>query len=311
VKETRRAFDCFGGRVEVRAGGGGAAAALAQAQAKLLDAHWRLSRFEPESELSRLNRDPRTEVPASELVRRLVAAVATAGEQSGGLVDGTLLGEIERAGYTRSLPAGGAEAAEAPALPAPPPAPAGPSLGAEWSAVRVDERAGTVIRPPGVLIDGGGLAKGLLADVVGADLAGFATFSVECCGDLRLGGTAGAERKILVEDPRGGAPIGELALRDGAVATSGTSRRSWTRSDGRPAHQLLDPRSGKPAFTGIVQATALAPTALLAEVYAKAALLSGPRRAAAWLRFGGVLVLDGGEVERVPASRELPVAALA
>jgi len=31
--------------------------------------------------------------------------------------------------------------------------------------------------------------------------------------------------------------------------------------DARPAHHLLDPRTGRPAYTGVVQATALAPTA--------------------------------------------------
>ncbi len=47
--------------------------------------------------------------------------------------------------------------------------------------------------------------------------------------------------------------------------------------------------------------TALAPSALLAEVYAKAALLSGPERAAEWLPHGGVLVHDDGEVDVVAA----------
>ena len=78
------------------------------------------------------------------------------------------------------------------------------------------------------------------------------------------------------------------------MATSGIGRRSWLGSDGRPAHHLLDPATGRPAFTGLVQATAVAPSALQAEVRAKAALLAGPREAARWLPDGGVLVLDDG-----------------
>ncbi|HEY2716907.1 MAG TPA: FAD:protein FMN transferase [Solirubrobacterales bacterium] len=304
MSESRIEFECFGGCVEVRAGGGaGAPAALERARARLLDAHRRLSRFDPGSELSRLNRDQRCEVPASPLLRQLAVAIAEAGERSGGLVDGTLLREIERAGYADSLPQG--------RRPTPPPAvapsgPAGPRDRADWAALRVDQRAGTVIRPPGVQIDGGGLAKGMLADLLGADLAGFGSFAVDCCGDLRLGGRAGAERRVMVDDPGGGPPVGELRLRAGGVATSGISRRSWRRAGGRPGHQIIDPRSGEPAFTGVLQATAVAPTALLAEVYAKAALLAGPEEAPAWLPFGGVLVLAGGTVETVPASTELP-----
>jgi FAD:protein FMN transferase len=303
VSEARIELECFGGRVEARAGGAGATVALEEARARLLDAHRRLSRFDPESELSRLNRDPRTEVRASPLLRRLAAAVAEAGGRSGGLVDGTLLREIERAGYVGSLP----RKVPPDALRSPlPGAPAGPSPSADWAAVRVDEHAGTVIRPPGVKIDGGGLAKGMLADLVGADLARFDSFAVDCCGDLRLGGRAAAERRVLVEGPRGGAPVGELRLRGGGVATSGISRRAWSRADGRPAHQIIDPRRGEPAFTGVLQATAVAPTALLAEVYAKSALLAGPAAAAEWLPYGGVLVLSQGEVEAIPASRRLP-----
>jgi thiamine biosynthesis lipoprotein len=85
-----------------------------------------------------------------------------------------------------------------------------------------------------------------------------------------------------------------FALADGGVATSGIGRRSWLDARGRPAHHLLDPATGRPAFTGLVQVTALAPTALEAEIRAKAALLSGPDAARAWLPDGGVLVADDG-----------------
>jgi thiamine biosynthesis lipoprotein len=80
----------------------------------------------------------------------------------------------------------------------------------------------------------------------------------------------------------------------GGVATSGIGRRSWLDTRGRPAHHLLDPATGRPAFTGLVQVTALAPSALEAEIRAKAAILSGPDGARAWLPDGGVLVGEGG-----------------
>jgi thiamine biosynthesis lipoprotein len=113
---------------------------------------------------------------------------------------------------------------------------------------------------------------------------------------VRVGGRAGRARAILVDDPLGGDPLRELRIADGAVATSGITRRAWTAEDGRPAHQLLDPATGEPAFTGILQATALAPTGLLAETFAKSALLAGPEGAEAYLPFGGVIVEEGGAV---------------
>jgi FAD:protein FMN transferase len=297
-------FECFGGRCAVRvidADAVGASRAAREARQTLLDAHRTLSRFDPGSELSRLNADPRRVVPASPLLRKLVAAALTAGLRSGGLVDATLVGEIEAAGYASSRDFGGdAEGRAAP--PAHPVAqlhPAAPNPRADWCAFGVDEGAGTVTRPPGLRLDPGGIAKGLMADLVGEALAGFGAFAVDCCGDLRVGGTRGREQRILVDDPAGGAPLHELRIAAGAIATSGVTRRAWTDSGGRRAHQIIDPRSGLPAFTGVVQATALAPTGLLAETLAKSALLVGPARAASQLPFGGVIVEEGGAVRIV------------
>ena len=89
------------------------------------------------------------------------------------------------------------------------------------------------------------------------------------------------------------------------MATSGIGRRCWVGPDGKPAHHILDPSTGEPAFTGIVQATALAPSAFLAETYAKAALLSGPEHVAEWLPYGGIVVCDNGEVGFLDGDRPL------
>jgi thiamine biosynthesis lipoprotein len=57
------------------------------------------------------------------------------------------------------------------------------------------------------------------------------------------------------------------------------------------------PTLGIPAWTGVVQATAPAPTALAAEILAKTALLLGPEGGRAALgRYGGVLILDDGSL---------------
>jgi thiamine biosynthesis lipoprotein len=312
--EAHRSFECFGGVATIHVRGADAAsgeAAAGEARAQLLDAHRRLSRFREESELSRLNRDPRSEVPATLLLRRLAAAVATAGSHSGGLVDATLLGAVERAGYRHSLE-GPRPFSLAEALAGQPQRqPAQPHPARLWRSVGIDEDGGTIVRPPGVRIDSGGIAKGLLADLVGASLSEHRTYAVDCCGDIRIGGCAGQERTVLVDDPFGGGPVHELRLRDGAVATSGIGRCCWAGAGGGAAHHILDPSSGEPAFTGVVQASALAPSALLAEVYAKAALLSGPEHAAEWLPHGGVVVHDDGSVGVVAAARPLEQPAVA
>ena len=121
-----------------------------------------------------------------------------------------------------------------------------------------------------------------------------ASFAIDCAGDLRLGGAAGLPRPVQVASPFDRAILHTLELTGGGVATSGIGRRSWLDARGAPAHHLLDPATGRPAFTGVVQVTALPPTAVEAEMRSKAALLSGPDAAAGWLRHGGVVVLDDG-----------------
>ncbi len=309
MSEVRRTFECFGGLVGVAVLGPASMQperAAAAAEARLLAAHRRLSRFLPGSELSRLNRDPRGRVPASPSLLRLAQAAREAGKLSGGLVDATLLGAIEAAGYRDSM-RGRAGAGE-PSAPGPVAA-AGPRPARAWAEISVDWRAGEVVRRPGIEIDSGGIAKGLLADEVAAGLAGFPAFAVDCCGDVRVGGRAGRARPIRVEDPFGGEPVCTLAVGDGGVATSGITRRRWTGPGGEPAHHLLDPATGRPAFTGVVQATALAPSAFLADVLAKWALLSGPELAPGRLPHGGVLVLADGSVEEVPAREPAGTAA--
>jgi thiamine biosynthesis lipoprotein len=159
-----------------------------------------------------------------------------------------------------------------------------------------------VTRPVGVRLDTGGLAKGLFADILAGELRRHASFAIDCAGDLRVGGAKAIPRPVRVASPFSDRVLHEFELSDAGVATSGIGRRSWLDSRGVPAHHLLDPSTGRPAFTGVVQATALAPTALGAEILAKAAVLSGPESARNWLPHGGVLVYDDGEFEVVDST---------
>jgi thiamine biosynthesis lipoprotein len=321
-REVIEEFDCFGSRCGARVIGSGHARtgheAAALARRTLLVWHRRFSRFLPDSELSRLNGDPRETVPVRPLMARLAQAVRDAGLLSGGLVDGTLVGELERAGYAHDLPRPTLALASALQL-APARRPAGAAPARRWQELDVDFQAGTIARPPGLMLDSGGLAKGLFADVLGELLASHASFAIDCAGDLLIGGAAHRIRPIVVESPFDGRTLHTFELSHTGVATSGIGRRSWLGGDGRPAHHLLDPSSARPAFTGIVQVTALAPSALDAEIKAKAALLSGPDAAPRWLAHGGVIVFDDGShrvlappplVQPPPTAQQPPVVTL-
>ena len=312
-QEHRHTFACFGGQCTVivadAARPADAAVAAAMAKRALLAWHHRFSRFSAESELSRLNRDPAATVAVSPLMRRVVETAVGAARDTGGLVDVTLADEIELAGYAGHFDGEGTDLRAALAL-APPRAPGGPHPDERWRRISVDSRAGTVHRPPGLRIDVGGIAKGVFADELAALLAGFDAYVLDCAGDVRVGGHAGVVRPVHIAGAFGDERLVSFALTGGAVATSGISRRSWIDARGRPAHHLLDPRTGEPVFSGIVQASAVAPTAAEAEVLAKAAVLSGPARAAEWLCHGGVIVSDDGGYARLGPAAAVPEAAV-
>src|SRR4051795_9618216 len=132
LAETRTSFPCFGGRVTIIASVG--ARDLIPMRALLETWHRRLTRFDPESELSRLNHDPREQVPVSPIMACFVAAAIEAADRTDGLVDPTLVGEIEAAGYTGDLgdPAGLELERVAAARPA------APSPERRWLEVHVD-----------------------------------------------------------------------------------------------------------------------------------------------------------------------------
>ena len=89
------------------------------------------------------------------------------------------------------------------------------------------------------------------------------------------------------------------------VATSGTSVHRWTVA-GRPSHHLIDPRTGRPARTDLVQATVLARSAREAEAIAKTAVIVGSEAALERLDRRGVhaaiLLTERGEVLLTPST---------
>jgi thiamine biosynthesis lipoprotein len=289
--ETVEQFECFGATVTMQASGEAEIVRLGLRRAREIgeEVHRRLTRFDPASDLCRLNADPRELVPAHPLVRRFAEAVHWAGEVSVGLVDATCLPAVEAAGYRAHwTPEDASDDRRAddelsqwrPA----------------WASVSVIGDA--VSRPPGTRLDSGGLGKGLAADLMAAALAACATFVVNCGGDLRIGGLQALERPVDVAGIDGEAPIHRLMIARGAVATSGVTRRAW--QDG---HHLIDPRSGRPADTGLLQVTAVARTGLQAEVRAKTALLGGTAAAAKTLTGGGVYVTQDGSVHVVTSQQ--------
>lgn len=264
---------------------------IAAALVRELDHEW--SRFTEDSALSRLNADPEPTVQVPPRLAFAIGRALAAAQLSGGLVDPTMGAELRALGYDRTF----SELDAAPDTFEPRPQPAGADAAGRWKTISVDVGQGIVRRPPGIEIDLGGIGKGLAADLIVALLADRSHVLADIGGDMVCGGRRAREivQRTVVNGPDGGS-IAALELHDGAMATSGVTRRSWVH-EGKFQHHLLDPMTRRPAHTGLLQATAAAQTGADAERRAKQALLAGPLAAPAILEDGGVLVHDDGQVQ--------------
>lgn len=229
------------------AGGPDDPAADVAATLERLESAW--SRFRPGSEISRLNASGREDVSPETVL--LVEAGLAAWAETGGLYDPTVLAAVRAVGYGD----GGASAGGSRAVPG-------------CAGIRVD--GSTVTLPPGVGFDPGGIGKGLAADLVSARLAarGASDVVVSVGGDLRV--RAGA-RAVEVEDPFDrDRVIAVLHVADGGVATSSTRARRFAGG-----HDIIDPRTGRPAESDAVAVTVVAAGAARAEALATAVLVAG------------------------------------
>jgi thiamine biosynthesis lipoprotein len=178
-----------------------------------------------------------------------------------------------------------------------------PAPACSFADVVLDEATCTVDKPLHVRLDLGGIVKGRTADHAAGLLPRPGV--VDAGGDavLRDVEHEGPRWIVDVEDPRDARrALLALAIGDRAVATSGTNRRRWAAGGGM-AHHLIDPRTGKPAASDLVQVTIVAASAELAEVLAKTVLVLGARDGGAFLsRFddvAAILVGTDGDVRRI------------
>ena len=251
----------------------------------------RFSRFDSRSELAQLNRAVGPTEVSPELLDLLVRARTHASETRG-IFEPAVGSALQAAGYDRSFAPGALDDDRVP----------GAAVRASVTMLEIDEDTRRVTRPPHVQLDFGGFLKGRTADRAAALARGAVV--IDAGGDAVLrGAPAGAAGwTVDIEDPRDASrSLGSVVVRDEAVATSATNRRRWRRGD-RSMHHLIDPRTITSAATDLIQATVFAPSAELADVMAKVAVVLGTGAAAGELErraLSGVLVASDGSIHAV------------
>ena len=245
----------------------------------------RFTRFSEDSELSELNRSSGKKFKASPDLFTVVALTRRFFHLTRGLFDPSILPDLKRVGYDRSMDV----------LRELGPSPLLETLLANgrpsFSETDLDESDHTILLPPGMTIDLGGIAKGWIAEQAANILSGYAiACAVDAGGDMFLVGLPdGLEQwPVALEDPL--QPENILTVlkgHPGAIATSTLTKRVWQQA-GRNRHHIIDPRTGEPAVSDWISVTVIAQHAYEAEVFAKALLIGGPQEAEEIVRHSGI-----------------------
>ncbi len=152
-----------------------------------------------------------------------------------------------------------------------------------WDKVKYDRKQITL--PLGMEIDFGGIAKEYAVDTTAIILTKYlsskssrpTSFLINFGGDL-YSNTKRANGKVWnigIEQPRTNSkPSTSISIHQGAIATSGDSRRFHLKDDIRYGH-ILDPRNGWPIENAPASITVAAPTCITAGMLATMALLQG------------------------------------
>lgn len=253
------------------------------------------SRFDPSSELFKLNHAADRPVKVDEKLAALIESAVSYCRETDGLFDVTM-GGVTRLWDFKSRIVPSREEVEA----------ALPHVGFNHVAV---SDGSVLLRDPLACIDLGGIAKGYIADGILALLRkrGVAHALVNLGGNVAvMGGKPDGERwniGIRRPFPSSAMPLplafATLLLADGAVVTSGVYERAFVQEK-RLYHHILDPRTGFPAQTDLLSATIVTRHALDADGFTTALVIMGSNKALSFAErhpaLEAVLVTDEGDV---------------
>jgi thiamine biosynthesis lipoprotein len=271
---------------ELGAGGSRGVGSAVQATLDRVDAL--MTTWDPESEVSRLNRHAETvPFPVSPETARVLDVARQVSVLTGGAFDVTVHPIVSAWGFgatDRTLHP--PTRAELDALRG--------RVG--YQLLRLDLEARSVSKVhPDVECDLSAIAKGFGVDEVARVLGerGHGDFLIEVGGELRASGLRpdGRSWRVAIERPdvAGRAIHRVVGLSDRSLATSGDYRNYYER-DGRRFSHLIDPRTAAPVAHGLASVSVIHPSATWADALATALSVLGPEEGGALAEREGLAV---------------------
>jgi thiamine biosynthesis lipoprotein len=225
------------------------------------------NRFRADSEISKINNSDGATMRVSDVFAQCLNAALQSAVWTDGLCDPTVLNALLAVGYDRDYAQvlRGPEVVPSPTIPTP-----------GIDAIHFDPSTNELTLSAPCRLDLGASAKALACDLVVNDVMERVGVLVEIGGDVALRG-AGKDgpwvvgvadtNQITGSEPR-------VAPAPGGVATSSTQLRTWPSATGICNH-IIDPRTGTCATGPYTHATVSAPSCVMANAFATAALLWG------------------------------------
>jgi len=247
--------------IEVVEDGGAAAAACDRAFGWFAQVERACSRFEEDSEVTRLVRTVGVPVVVSPVLFEAVRFGIVLAAMTDGAFDIAIGGLMERRGFDRSYRTGTRQRF-------------GDGLAhTTHRDIQLDAAARTITLRRPMVLDLGAIAKGLAIDLAVRELAPLRDFSVDAGGDIYAAGNGRSDRwRVGIQHPRvAGAISDTLYVTDAAVCTSGDYQRRDKRGE---EHHIVDPRTSR-SPSELASVMVVAANAMLADGLSTAAFVLG------------------------------------
>ncbi|HET6873075.1 MAG TPA: FAD:protein FMN transferase [Sporolactobacillaceae bacterium] len=245
-------------------------------------------RFTPESEVMRLSQQIGHPVEVSPVLFEALKSTLEAAKATNGAFDPTVGRLLEMESFQQSDSIDDASLAESHR-----------NTRVSFLDIELNLKNRSVLLLKPLVLDLGAVIKGLAIDLAAKELVGCESFYINAGGDIFTHGLNENEEPWLVDIEHPMDPnklIGTLHLSDGAVCTSGLSKRR--RDALEQVSPIVDPKTGETPHS-LLSTTVVAPSAMQADTFATAAFILGPKK--------GLQLLNSAKLDGILITRDFTI----